>query len=150
MDKGGRHLALTEHREEDRLHWSRAVQVRIFLSFARPPSVTLTDLMLISASTVYPSSHRPYGLPTPYRRYFSRFVSIVASYQGRPHWAKAHTLTPPELRTLYPEFDRFVALVQANDPDGMFRNEYVRRHLLGEKSEDVEDGVFRSSGRRGQ
>ena len=73
----------------------------------------------------------------------------MTSYQGRPHWAKAHTLTPPELRTLYPEFDRFVALVHETDPDGMFRNEYVRRHLLGEKSDAVEDGVFRSSGRRG-
>jgi L-gulonolactone oxidase len=112
---------------------------------------TLTQVVShqLTASAVSTCPQRPYGLPVPYRRYFSRFVEIVTSYQGRPHWAKAHTLTPPELRSLYPNFDRFVSLVKANDPEGMFRNEYVRRHLMGEKSDEVEDGVFRSSERKG-
>jgi L-gulonolactone oxidase len=92
----------------------------------------------------------PYGLSTPYRRYFSRFVSIISSHAGRPHWAKAHDLTPVELRELYPRFPDFVDLIEKRDPAGIFRNEYVRRHLLGEKTDDVDAGCFRSSGRKGQ
>lgn len=92
---------------------------------------------------------RPYGLSTPYRRYFSRFVDIIASHSGRPHWAKAHDLQPSDLRALYPKFEQTVELIHRVDPDGLFRNEYVRRHLLGEEGEQVDAGCFRSSGRRG-
>ena len=48
-----------------------------------------------------------------------------------------------------PNFDRTVALIGQVDSGGLFRNEYVRRHLLGEKGEAVGAGCFRSSGRRG-
>jgi hypothetical protein len=41
-------------------------------------------------------------------------------------------------------------LIEKRDPAGIFRNEYVRRHLLGEKTDDVDAGCFRSSGRKGQ
>ncbi|CED85400.1 l-gulonolactone d-arabinono--lactone oxidase [Phaffia rhodozyma] len=90
---------------------------------------------------------RPYGLPVSYRRYFANFVRIVKSYEGRPHWAKAHNLTPGNLRALYPKFDAFVELMGRYDPDGLFENEYVKRHLLGMP---IGDGVFRSSGRVGE
>lgn len=71
----------------------------------------------------------------------------MKSYEGRPHWAKAHDLSPNNLRALYPKFDDFVQLMQSYDPKGLFCNEYIRRHLLGM---DVGDGVFRSSGRIGE
>ncbi|KAJ7874397.1 D-arabinono-1,4-lactone oxidase-domain-containing protein [Mycena leptocephala] len=50
----------------------------------------------------------------------------------RPHWAKAHHFAPETLRTLYPRFDDFVRVMHEVDPEGVFRNEYVRRHVLGE------------------
>ena len=55
----------------------------------------------------------------------------MSRYQGRPHWAKAHRLQPDDLRTLYPRFDDFIRVLQQYDPHGMFRNEYIQRHILG-------------------
>jgi len=74
---------------------------------------------------------RPYGFSVPYRRYFEGHERIVSRYQGRSHWAKAHRLQPDDLRELYPRFDDFIRVIQEVDPHGMFRNEYIQRHILG-------------------
>lgn len=74
---------------------------------------------------------RPYAMNAPYRKLFSRFEAILLRHQGRPHWAKSHDLRPEQLRQLYPKFDDFVALLRRVDPEGLFRNEYVQRHIFG-------------------
>ncbi|KAG8908848.1 D-arabinono-1,4-lactone oxidase [Tulasnella sp. 403] len=86
---------------------------------------------------------KPYGLPVAYRKLFERFEQIVASHGGRPHWAKAHGLVPDDFRRLYPKFDQFVKVLRENDPQGMFVNPYVRRHVLGETGSDVGGRVFK-------
>lgn len=63
---------------------------------------------------------------------------------GRPHWAKAHSLRPDVLRTMYPRFDDFVRVLQDVDPRGMFRNEYVQRHIFGKTGPEFDGGVFRN------
>ncbi|KAF7351827.1 FAD-binding PCMH-type domain-containing protein [Mycena venus] len=78
------------------------------------------------------AQYKPYGFNVPYRRFFAGYEAIVARHGGRPHWAKAHHYAPDTLRKLYPHFDDFVRLIHEVDPDGIFRNEYVRRHVLGE------------------
>ncbi|KAG6830526.1 hypothetical protein H0H92_000198 [Tricholoma furcatifolium] len=75
--------------------------------------------------------YKPYGFNVPYRRYFNGYETIVARHQGRPHWAKAHKLQPSQLRELYPRFDDFRKVVQDVDPKGLFRNEYIHRHIFG-------------------
>ncbi|KAF8064183.1 gulonolactone oxidase Lgo1 [Lyophyllum atratum] len=75
--------------------------------------------------------YKPYGFNVPYRRYFSGYETIVTRHQGRPHWAKAHQLQPDALRKLYPFFDNFIKVIQDVDPNGMFRNQYIQRHILG-------------------
>ena len=76
---------------------------------------------------------RPFNLPVPYRDHFARFSSILFSlFSGKPHWAKTHTLTPADLRKLYPRFDDFLAVRERVDPERVLANEYVKRHLLGE------------------
>lgn len=52
-------------------------------------------------------------------------------YGGRPHWAKAHALRPDTLSVLYPKFESFKDLLNLYDPEGIFRNEYVSRHIFG-------------------
>ncbi|KAJ7156669.1 L-gulonolactone D-arabinono-1,4-lactone oxidase [Mycena filopes] len=74
---------------------------------------------------------KPYGANVSYRETFSAFATIMHAHQGRPHWAKAHHLGPNDLRTLYPHFDDFLAVLQTADPTGLFQNEYIRRHLFG-------------------
>lgn len=94
----------------------------------------------LSVKSPYSSVDRPYGFNTPYRKYFSKFEEVVAKYGGRPHWAKAHDLTPEDMRRLYPRFDDFRRVLEEVDPKGMFRNEYVQRHIMGV---DIDRRVFK-------
>lgn len=89
-------------------------------------------------------SFRPYGFNVPYRKLFERFENIISRHGGRPHWAKAHHLRPDALRKLYPRFDDFVRVLGEVDPEGMFRNEYVQRHIFGRRGPDVDGRVFKS------
>ncbi|KAG6868655.1 hypothetical protein C0993_012460 [Termitomyces sp. T159_Od127] len=75
--------------------------------------------------------YKPYGFNVPYRRYFSGYEKIVTQHRGRPHWAKAHYLQPDQLRELYPRFVDFRQVIEAVDPRGLFRNEYIQRHIFG-------------------
>ncbi len=86
---------------------------------------------------------RPYGLNVPYKTLFQRFEDILARHGGRPHWAKAHRLRPDDLRKLYPRFDDFIGVLQEVDPQGMFRNEYVQRHLYGKEGPQYGERVFK-------
>ncbi|KAJ7777522.1 D-arabinono-1,4-lactone oxidase-domain-containing protein [Mycena maculata] len=74
---------------------------------------------------------KPYNLPTRYRALFATFERILAAHGGRPHWAKAHHLDARATRALYPQFGRFLKVVEEVDPTGVFRNEYIERHLMG-------------------
>lgn len=85
--------------------------------------------------------HRPYGFSTPYHKYFDNFERIVFKHEGRPHWAKAHKLMPDELRKLYPKFDEFRSVLERVDVKGVFRAEYVQRHLFGV---DVDQRMFKT------
>lgn len=81
----------------------------------------------------------------PYRRLFSEFEGIMGRHGGKPHWAKAHALGPAQIRALYPRFDDYVRVLESVDPAGMFRNEYVRRHIFGERGRAVDGRVFKPS-----
>ena len=78
-----------------------------------------------------------------YRELFERFEKIMCAYDGRSHWAKPHPLGPTQLRRLYPKYDDFIATVSEVDPTGIFRNEYVRRHLFGEVGPHVDPRAFK-------
>jgi FAD/FMN-containing dehydrogenase len=65
----------------------------------------------------------------PYRDYFEDLEPIFREHGGRPHWGKRHSMErmPEELRRLYPEWDRFMAIRRELDPDGLFLSGYMRR-----------------------
>ena len=85
-------------------------------------------------------TNRPYGLPVPSRKFQERCAEILAAHQGRPHWAKQHTLKPKQLESLYPKFTDYRAVLNRVDPNGILRSEYVRRHIEGE---DIADRFFK-------
>jgi len=89
-------------------------------------------------------SNRPYGFPVPYRLLFERFERIVTYHGGRPHWAKTHSLRPDALSALYPRFEAFREVLKAIDPEGVFRNEYISRHIIGETAPRFGERVFKS------
>ena len=66
--------------------------------------------------------------------YFRDVEPIFRRYDGRPHWAKKHTLRAPELADLYPEWDRFREIRREFDPDGAFASDYLD-DLLGIEAE---------------
>ncbi|TFK49972.1 L-gulonolactone D-arabinono-1,4-lactone oxidase [Heliocybe sulcata] len=78
------------------------------------------------------AQYKPYGFDVPYQKLFDEYGAIIASHGGRPHWAKAHHLRPGDVRELYPRTDDFIRTVEKYDPVGMFRNEYVTRHIFAE------------------
>lgn len=85
-------------------------------------------------------TRRPYGLPVPYRKFQERFAEILASHDGRPHWAKQHALKPKDFEALYPKFSAYRDVLARVDPAGIMRSEYVRRHIEGE---NIPDRVFK-------
>ncbi len=74
------------------------------------------------------SAHQ--GAELPHEAFFANVERVFRSFGGRPHWGKIHSLTATELAPLYPRFGDFVALVRRLDPEGRFRNPYLRE-LLG-------------------
>ncbi|KAF8331938.1 D-arabinono-1,4-lactone oxidase-domain-containing protein [Cantharellus anzutake] len=85
--------------------------------------------------------YKPYALPMEHAQLFAHFSFIMRSHGGRPHWAKTHDFSPVDLHQLYPMFGEFLNVVKEVDPEGMFRNEYVKRHLYGEGGEGEKDAV---------
>lgn len=51
-------------------------------------------------------------------------------FDARPHWGKLFADVDRDLARLYPRWDDFRALVARTDPDGVFRNDFVERHVL--------------------
>jgi L-gulonolactone oxidase len=65
----------------------------------------------------------------PFEEVFRAIEEVLASFDGRPHWGKVHTMTAETLRPLYSDWDRFQAVRARLDPDGRFRNAYLDRVL---------------------
>jgi FAD/FMN-containing dehydrogenase len=80
--------------------------------------------------TVTVSLHQNATLP--YLEYFADIEPIFRSYGGRPHWGKKHSLTASDLRALYPAWDRFQAMRQRWDPEGVFLTPALRTLLTGD------------------
>jgi xylitol oxidase len=49
----------------------------------------------------------------------------LAPLAARPHWGKVFTLDAPTVRSRYPRFPDFQALVAGYDPQGVFRNAWL-------------------------
>ena len=55
----------------------------------------------------------------------------LAPFGARPHWAKVFTMPASRVAPLYPRFRDFAALSADFDPQGRFRNRFLRDHLYG-------------------
>jgi len=126
--------SLEEQIKKQNLHVHLPVEIRfgkaddIYLSPCYKRDVTFMNILMF----------RPYYLDVPGRdKYWDAYVSIVKSVGGRPHWAKAHKVSPEEFHEMYPEMDKFLAIRKALDPNGMFLNEFLERHILGTKSMQI-------------
>ncbi|KAH8823836.1 L-gulonolactone D-arabinono-1,4-lactone oxidase [Flagelloscypha sp. PMI_526] len=122
-----RQWLLQEFKDPDGLRPHFPIEIR----WSAPDDIWLSPSNGHTTTWIGIIQYKPYKLNVPYRKLFSRFEAILIRHRGRPHWAKSHGLQPEQLRQLYPKFDDFVSLLRTIDPNGMFRNEYVQRHIFG-------------------
>lgn len=62
-------------------------------------------------------------------RYFELFERRMLELGGRPHWGKQFRASHDELRTVHPNLERFAAIRERFDPDGVFDNRFLERVL---------------------
>ncbi len=58
-----------------------------------------------------------------------KIESVLDPFKVRPHWGKLFAMEPEKLRSRYPKFNEFKTFVAGYDPDGKFRNDFLRRYL---------------------
>lgn len=58
--------------------------------------------------------------------------AALAPFGARPHWGKVFDAEAAALAPLYPHFGDFKALAGRLDPDGKFRNDFLRRVVFAE------------------
>jgi FAD-linked oxidoreductase len=68
--------------------------------------------------------------------YFREVEAIADEHEGRPHWGKRHFQTARTLAARYPAWERFAAVRDRLDPEGVFTNAYTDR-VLGAAQRNV-------------
>jgi L-gulono-1,4-lactone dehydrogenase len=68
--------------------------------------------------------------------YFREVEAIADEHEGRPHWGKRHFQTARTLAARYPAWERFAAVRERLDPEGVFTNAYTDR-VLGAAQRNV-------------
>lgn len=58
---------------------------------------------------------------------FREAETIFRAHDGRPHWAKRHTLTTTDVHQLYPDAARFCAVRDRLDPTAKFANAHLTK-----------------------
>ncbi|KAJ1964501.1 D-arabinono-1,4-lactone oxidase [Dispira parvispora] len=74
--------------------------------------------------------YKPFNAPVPYRNLLEDYEQVMRAHNGRPHWAKYHCMTYEDLAATYPKLDSFMRVRLSMDPDNLFMNDYLKRHLL--------------------
>ena len=60
-----------------------------------------------------------------WRDIFVEAEKIFRAHDGRPHWAKRHTLTTADVHQLYPDAAKFCAVRERMDPQAKFANSHL-------------------------
>lgn len=77
-------------------------------------------------------SYKPFGrIVIPHEKLFKGYAQTLYKAGAKPHWAKAHQLSYDEIQNTFGQKNvrKWRDVRQRVDHDGLFANEYVRRHL---------------------
>jgi FAD-linked oxidoreductase len=102
-----------------------AVNFPIEVRFVSPDDALLSPAH--ERETVYVAVHMFKGME--WEPYFRAVEAIADEHGGRPHWGKRHFQTAATLAARYPAWERFAAVRERMDPDGVFSNAYTDRVL---------------------
>ncbi|PWZ01899.1 hypothetical protein BCV70DRAFT_198180 [Testicularia cyperi] len=130
--------------EEERAAGGERIHFPVEIRFTDADGIWLSHSQGRKTCYIGIVQYRPYNRPVRYRQLFAKFEALMRHYAGRPHWAKAHSCSPAELSQLYPHWNDFLETRQRYDPDQIFVNPYVERHLLGKVGDRVDSRVFKS------
>jgi FAD-linked oxidoreductase len=61
----------------------------------------------------------------PFQALFVEAEKMFRAHDGRPHWAKRHTLTEAEVHALYPDAAKFCEVRKSVDPGAKFANAHL-------------------------
>jgi FAD/FMN-containing dehydrogenase len=61
--------------------------------------------------------------------FFKDLEPIFVAFGGRPHWAKKHWRKGDDLKSLYPEWNKFQEIRKQLDPEGFFLNDHLKEIL---------------------
>ncbi|KAK5103828.1 D-arabinono-1,4-lactone oxidase [Lithohypha guttulata] len=92
--------------------------------------------------------YRPYGKDPPCRdRYYEAFEYLMRELGGRPHWAKNFLYTDREhISTMYADdMQKFLAVRNESDPDGMFLGQWHLNNLPIESNNQDENSNNKQS-----
>ena len=88
------------------------------------------DALLSTAyerESAYVAVHQFVGVE--YEAYFRAVEEVMLDLDGRPHWGKRHYAEADVLAPRFPAWDRFQAVRDRLDPDGVFTNAHLGRVL---------------------
>ena len=105
--------------------WRRSVAWRVLYRLVKADDSWLSEAY--GRETVTISLHQNASLP--YAAFFADIEPIFWKHDGRPHWAKRHSLSGRDLKPLYPMWERFQDLRRALDPDGVLLTPALRQLL---------------------
>ncbi|MFW6195180.1 MAG: D-arabinono-1,4-lactone oxidase [Chloroflexota bacterium] len=97
------------------------------------PDDTLISMTADAEQPYYSLSLFTY-LPPSHRANFYRYADMTARvmcslYDARLHWGKYFPLAHEDVARLYPSLPTFRELCEANDPNGVFQNDFTRAAL---------------------
>lgn len=130
--------------EEERLSNGERVHFPVEVRFTDGEGIWMSHCQGRKTCFIGLTKDRPFNQPTRYRQLFAKFEILMRHYAGRPHWAKAHSCGSIELQRLYPHLPDYLNLIHKMDPQGIFRNPYIRRHLLGDLTDTASPRIFKS------
>jgi alditol oxidase len=70
--------------------------------------------------------------PAEVRRVVGLLEQALAPLGARPHWGKLFTAGAREIAPLYPRLADFLDLRARLDPRGVFVNDWLQTHILGD------------------
>ena len=63
------------------------------------------------------------------KKLLPRIEELLSPYQPRPHWGKLFTMAPATLQSRYEKLEDFKKLARHFDPNGKFRNDFLKNEL---------------------
>lgn len=105
------------------------------------PLIMVSELRTVAADDLWlsPGIRGPYvGVHFTFRRDVAGVRSVLPAIEdelGRlgavPHWGKVTTMSPAVVQSRTPRIGAFRDLVLSFDPEGKFRNDYLKRYVFG-------------------